>query len=322
MKTIIDQIHSDALEASLRYKRAETDLIEILQRAEGHQVYLQRGHSSLFQYVTAELGLSESVAYNLIAVARKSAEVPELKAEIKLGTITLSNARRIVPVLTTQNKDEWIKKAKEMSSRQLEREIVRIYPQSATQERASYVAADRVKLELGLSEQGIFRLRRAQDILSQKKRRAVTLEETLEALTNEFLEKHDPVEKAKRHRLRKSLGTWKKNRSVKVRKPVARQKPALREPISAEVLHQVNLRDQKRCAYPLGHGRTCNQTRWLEVHHKVPVSLGGKNTAENLITLCSAHHKFWHSKYDQLGIRVPSNSHQLLHSRAAEQKAS
>lgn len=110
-----DQIHQKAIDASARYLRAESELIEILQQVEQHQVFLRRGHSSLFAYVVKELGLSGSVAYNLISVSRKAREVPELKAEIQEGNITLSNARKIVPVLNQENKTEWLKKAREAS---------------------------------------------------------------------------------------------------------------------------------------------------------------------------------------------------------------
>ncbi|MGK5089634.1 hypothetical protein WDW86_18940, partial [Bdellovibrionota bacterium FG-2] len=68
------QIHQRAVELSGRYKKAEAELLETLDQVDLHRVYLKHGHSSLFLYVVRELGLSESVAYNLIAVARKARE--------------------------------------------------------------------------------------------------------------------------------------------------------------------------------------------------------------------------------------------------------
>lgn len=168
-----DRIHGQALEVSGRYKRAEAELVEILQQVEEHRVFIRRGHSSLFSYVTGELGLSESTAYSLITVARKARQVPELKAEIKLGRMTLSNARRVASVLTAENKKEWIQAACELTSRQLEKEIVKVRPQEATRERIFYTSKDRVKLELGLSEREMLKLRRIQDLLSQAKKRLV-----------------------------------------------------------------------------------------------------------------------------------------------------
>lgn len=80
-----DRLHYEALETAIRYKNAESNLIEILQQIEAHRVFLTKGHPSLFGYVVCELGLSESVAYNLISVSRKAREVPELAAEIRKG---------------------------------------------------------------------------------------------------------------------------------------------------------------------------------------------------------------------------------------------
>ncbi len=291
-----DQIHARALEISARYRRAEVELIEILQEAEDHRVYLLRGHSSLYAYVTDELGLSEHVAYNLITVARKARQVPELKAQIQSGAITLSNARRVASVLTPQNQDEWIPKASTLSSRQLEKEIVRVRPKEATAERASYVTPNRVKLALGLSEAEMLKLRRVQDLLSQSQKRPVSLEETIEALTAEFLNRHDPVKKAKRHHVKHARPVNETPAAEPTTSPVTPEEPLVtrREPIPANILHQVNLRDQRRCTHTLPNGLRCNQSRWIEIHHQIPVSQGGANTPDNLITLCSTHHKFLH----------------------------
>ena len=283
--TVSDQIHNQALELSTRYKRCEAELIDILQQVEAHQVFLERGNSSLFNYVITELGLSESTAYSLITVARKAHEVPELKAQIQAGEITLSNARRIAPLLQAKSPEsngEWIRKASELSCRDLEKEIVKVRPEEATRERATYVTENRVKLEVGLSEIELLKLRRVQDLLSQSKKRAVSLEETIAELTAEYLSRHDPLEKAKRAKP-----------SETIRKQVSRPVPGKREPIPAAVLHQVNLRDQRRCTHYNGAER-CNQSRWIDIHHKIPVSEGGANTEDNLTTLCTAHHKLWH----------------------------
>lgn len=173
----------------------EAELLDVLQQVDQHRVYLRQGYSSLFQYVVRGLGFSESVAYNFITVARKAREVPELKASLQNGALSLSNARKIVPVLTAANQAEWLKKASELSNRQLEKEVVRVRPELATPERASYVSAHRVRLELGLEEREMLKLRRIQDLLSQTRRRSVSLEEVIAHLTGEYLRKNDPLKK-------------------------------------------------------------------------------------------------------------------------------
>ncbi len=353
--SIVDRVHSHALGVANQYRRTEAELIDVFQQVEEHRVFIKRGHSSLFDYVTTELRLGESTAYCLIGIARKAREVPELKAEIESGKITLSNARRIAPVLTPKNKAEWLEKARLLSNRQLEKEIVRVHPKSAVHEKASYVTPDRVKLTIGLSEREMLKLRRVQDLLSQNRRRPVSLEEAIEAVTAEYLGRHDPVVKAKRFQVRKGSvepsvvsspgakpegarcggmlvrteGETRNSSAVaisvsasptataavqevattaevsaarKVAVAVGSDRSTvllgklvtLRVPIPRSLLHKVNLRDERRCTQRLRDGSRCNQTRWIEVHHIQPVSEGGANTLENLVTLCSAHHRFEH----------------------------
>lgn len=281
--SLAEGVHARALDVSSRYRRVEVELIDVIQEVEERRVFITQGRSSLFNYVVEDLGLSESRGYSLITVARKAREVPLLKEKIGLGAITLSSARKIASVLTSENQAEWLEKAETLSARQLEKEIVRVSPRAATPERVTYVTPERVSLEVGLSERDMLRLRRVQDLLSQSKRRPVTLEEALGVLTSEFLMRHDPVEKAKKHEV-------KKGPSVTVRKLFTLG----RRPIPAAIRHRVNLRDQGRCTYVLSDGSRCNEARWIEIHHKIPVSEGGTNALENLTTLCSSHHRRTH----------------------------
>ncbi len=51
------------------------------------------------------------------------------------------------------------------------------------------------------------------------------------------------------------------------------------------VLH----RDRYRCAVP-----GCASHVWCDVHHLVPRAAGGRHTLENLITICTVHHRMVH----------------------------
>ena len=309
--SIQNEIHEKALQLAKEYRRSEADLIDILEQVDAKKVFIEMGCSSLFQYTITKLGLSESVAYNLIAVMRKAKEVPNLKTEIRSGKITLSNARKIAPVLNSENQSEWLMKASSLSQRQLEKEIVKVRPQNATPERASYVTESRIKLELGLFEKDLLKLRRAQDLLSQKTSRSATLEETLLDLLAVYLKQKDPIEKAKRVLVKKGFVsalpvsrqvqneinlTLSESQTNSLPSPKLAVKK-LRAPIPAHLLHQVNFRDQRQCTHVTQEGKRCTQKRWLEIHHPKPVSEGGKNTLENLTTLCSIHHRAHHHRH-------------------------
>ncbi|MCB0408206.1 MAG: HNH endonuclease, partial [Bdellovibrionales bacterium] len=118
----------------------------------------------------------------------------------------------------------------------------------------------------------------------------VKINEALDQLCETYLEKHDPLRKAQR----------------KQRQPVSLQsispQPARlktrssRQPISASTKHHVWLRDQGQCRFHQ-NGRRCENRKYLEVHHKKPVALGGENQSENLVLLCHEHHKTVHMRF-------------------------
>jgi hypothetical protein len=276
-------VHARAVEVSKRYRKCEVEMVAVLQEVEDCRVHIWKGRSSLLEYAQLDLKLAKDPALTLIGVARTAKLVPALRIGLEEGRFSITHARRLGSVITKENQSEWLKKAESMSVEKLNREIAEVNPQAMTPEKAKYVGRGRVKLELGLSEEGMLKLRRAQDLLSQKKQKSVTLEETLAAMTEEYLQKHDPVVKAKRVVVKKGIQTKSDKSFV-----------SKRMPIPAAIQHQVNLRDEDRCTHILPDGKRCNQSRFTHTHHIIPVSQGGTNALENLTTLCVAHHELQH----------------------------
>ncbi|MGE3975398.1 MAG: HNH endonuclease [Bdellovibrionales bacterium] len=261
------QIHEKALEVASRFRKTEGDLLDILQQVDEHRVYLKFHCKSLYDYATTALKLSDSTAYNLITVARKSKEVPALKQAIQSGKLTISKARKITPVLTQSNQEEWLKLAIELPQKKLEQQVAKVVPKEAVPERLKFVSEERLNLQMGISEKLHQKLKRAQELESQRQQKHVSLEETLEAMLDVYLEKKDPIQKAEKlmHRARQP------------------------------VLRQVQLRDKGQCTYQNHQGERCTERKWIDTHHIVPRSKGGQDTFENLITLCKGHHRLEHS---------------------------
>jgi hypothetical protein len=101
--------------------------------------------------------------------------------------------------MTKDNSDQWLEMAKTLPKHQLEKEVARVSPKEATLEKAKYVSEERINLNMGLSEKSMKKFRRAQDLESQKKRRHASLEDSLDAVLDFYLERNDPIEKAKRN---------------------------------------------------------------------------------------------------------------------------
>jgi hypothetical protein len=193
----------------------------------------------------------------------------------------VSKAKKAVSVITPENQAEWLDKLKTSSSKEIEREVARVNPKTATPESAKYVSENRLELKMGISHVTLEQFKKVQDLESKRKARAVDLEETLQALITMYLEVKDPLKRAER-----VLKREKPEKELVLRR-------VGRTPIRAIELHRVVLRDQGRCTQ-VENGKRCENQRWTEIHHIVPVARGGKNSSENLTTLCSAHHKLIH----------------------------
>jgi 5-methylcytosine-specific restriction endonuclease McrA len=284
MTDLTQTLHSQALSIAARFHKAESELIDILQKIDDQKIFMKLGYSSLFDYAVRALKLSEANAYNFITIARKSKTIPELKIAIASGELTVSKARKITPILTRENSSHWLELARTLSKQELEKAVARVMPQTATSEGAKYVSGNRLELKLGVSEDLLKKLRRAQDLTSQKTRSPASFEETLSEVLEFFLQRNDPVEKAKRN-------------SKQIPEPVPGQAPLHRRArryISANTKHQIHLRDQGRCAHKDKEGQRCGSRRWLEIHHQIPLSQNGSNGVQNLKTLCHNHHKLQH----------------------------
>lgn len=251
------ELHERALRAAQVFRSAQSELLDIVREVDRTKLFARFALGSTFSYCVEKLGLSEDMACAFIQVGRKAEKVPELAVAVQEG-LSISKAKRIVPLLEPATQAVWIERAKELPYRELEREIAKERPQAAVVEQVRAVAENRVKLELGLSEALLAQLRQAQDMVSSKTRKAATLEETLAALLEAFL----PAE------------------------PKASIPAAARREVAA--------RDQGRCQVKLPSGKPCGATRWVQVHHIQPRALGGGHELANLITLCAAHHRQLH----------------------------
>jgi 5-methylcytosine-specific restriction endonuclease McrA len=288
MNLVKKEIHERALRFAKEFKRCEGNLIRILQEVDESKLYLDLSFTSLFQYAVKALELSEDVAYCFITVARKAKQVPELQNAIEDGSISVSKLKKAVSVITPENQAEWLDKLKTSTSKEIEREVARVNPKMAIPEKTKYVSENRLELKMGISQAIHDQLIRVQDLESKRMAKGASLEETLQALLQVYLEVKDPVKRAERV-LKRAMA---KPEKQLVSRRVASRRDG-REPIPSATRHRIAIRDGGRCTHIEGVKR-CENQRWTEAHHVLPVAQGGNNSFENLTTLCSTHHKLAH----------------------------
>ena len=245
-------------------------LLSVISEIDESRSYLALGYSSLWDYVTQGLDMTAHQAHQFVSVTRKAKEVPTLKEKVIQGEITLTKAALIVPELKIENQDLWLVKAETNTAREIKKAV------TEAQGKPEFIE---VKLKLTPEEYAQFR--KAQDILSQKLKKSATAEETLMATVRSYVTKQDRTQKAVR-----LLSTSKVNLE---NIPYGRVLPA-------QVKHQVFSKSQGQCQATNPDGKRCENRRFLEIHHKHPISLGGSNHPTNLILLCGGHHKGQHLK--------------------------
>ena len=69
MTRTIRSIHEKAIQFAKDFKKAETDLISILQEVKQKRVYLSFGFTNMFDYCTRGLGLTRDSSYTYLKIA-------------------------------------------------------------------------------------------------------------------------------------------------------------------------------------------------------------------------------------------------------------
>jgi hypothetical protein len=291
-------IHQNAVNVARELNRHEFLMIEALQLVDKNKVHRFLKCKNLTQYAQCLLKLSSHQMY-FITVARKAAHIDRLQLALKNKEISVSTAKRIVSVVDDSNIEEWLTKAKVMTQKQLERAVAKLDPHTLVMEGRRYVSENTLELKAAISESTDQLITRVQELVSQSKNKHASYDETLSAMARAYLEKNDPVIKAQRVMSKK----LKKEHDQKMQsqKPEhgqnqenAKTLSLRRVPLPAQTKHLVVIRDQGKCQAPNPDGSSCLDSKWTDIHHVVPVSQGGLNTIENLITLCRGHHQLEH----------------------------
>ncbi len=282
-------LHDKALVLSKHYLETENLLLELLGEIDLQKIYLQLGYPSLFAYCVSALGLSESQSYAMTGVSRKCREVPLLKEAIESGRLTVSKAKRILPVLSDPKAcaSDWIEKASTLPQRQVEREVAQRNPDRSVRERVRPLSESQVEIRCVVSFELEKKIERVRQLMGGN----ATLARAIEAMVDKYLQSNDPLQKAKRAVARKSK---KDVASAGVKKPEAPPSRQVNRSIPALVKHQVQIRDKGQCRHLLPGGTRCESRRFLQFHHVVHFENGGESSLENLVLLCSSHHQRVH----------------------------
>jgi hypothetical protein len=317
MTTEVTRLTDEALveetkRAAERERRSTAELLALLIELERRALPLALGYSSTFTYCTRALLMSEQEAYRRITAARAAKRYPVILERLAEGSLTLSSVKILAPHLTDENVDALLDAARHKSTRDVEQLIAAAHPQPdihasvralpapvpalldvasaphvadpvaivtaplpavASRTVVAPLAPKRYLLKVTVGEETHEKLQRVRALLRHSVPDgdvATILDRALTLLLHE-------AERAK----------W-----AAAGRP--RPSPVLsdrRRYVPASVKRAVWARDAGRCAFMGPDGR-CGERGFLEFHHVVPFSAGGKTVEDNLELHCWAHNQY------------------------------
>ena len=288
------------------------------------RLYRDRGFSSIHAYAEAVLGFSDAKTYQFIRLAESLEKLPGLRASVATGQLSWTKARSVAAVATPSSEAQWVALAQRSSSRELESRV-RECRQKANPTpgqssllppvpRSRHQPAPKVQVSFSLEPE---QHARWQAIVEQlrKQGHGGSREDILLAAFAALAEAEctrvqtDPPYQVVIYRC-EVCGDARLPPGRPLAPAVAAQAACdcrtqqagepNRASIPPALRRAVLARDGHRCQAP-----GCRATRFLEVHHRQPRQRGGRNSAENLVTLCGACHRLLHEGAAALALALP-----------------
>ncbi len=291
MKNMSDDVlHSEALEAAKREKRATYELLEFLHEVDRRRLHSVRGYSSLFVYVRDYLGYSDRQAFERVAAMRLVFKIEEVKIALQNGKLNLTTTAQLaVHVrkndLTATQTRELLPQIETRSKREIEKILEPTKLRTITMEIDNDCEA---LLERFKELEGNPGLSIA-DCLKITLRRAIRSKER----KNTVLRPDPDIEPG-----RGTPQTSTVPPLVPAQAPVQQstQRGSRGGLASRYILkfarEAIMARAQNRCEYvDPKTGKRCDGKYGLQFDHVTPFALGGASTEINLQLLCPAHNR-------------------------------
>jgi 5-methylcytosine-specific restriction endonuclease McrA len=293
---LVSRIAALCLEGRRLVARLIVHLIEVEDRA----LDKKSACSSMWEFCTERLKMSDGEASRRLNAARLVRRFPSVLGRIERGEIHLSALRQLRPYLEEENVDAVLDEAKGKNRSQLEEMIARRFPRPnaptieipmaasmttatvgapppppaapalACPARIEPLSATGVLVQMTMTAEGYADLKRAKELLGH----CIPDGDTVKV-----------IERA----LRTLVEDLERERRAKTSRPRASVRPSKPGHISAATRRAVFARDGERCTYVDSEGRRCECRTRIELDHVQPRARGGSDEASNLRARCRSH---------------------------------
>ncbi len=278
------------------------------------RVWAVLGRGSMLEYLEEIFGYTPKVARDHVRVAFAIEEMPVLGEMLETGEQTYTALRELTRVATPSTVDEWREAARGMNVRQVE-QLVSARAKGDRPCDACDPELETRKVAFELRGSTLARLRQARQVLAAEQDGFLEDDAFIEALCTAVLDGGEADQGRARHQLMTTVceqcgAGWQDAAgqviavdAVEVDRAEcdAQRVGSMREPstatqdIAPKVRRFVWRRDHGKCRVP-----SCRAAHNIDIHHIVHRADGGDHGAENLLLLCSAHHRALHEERLQI----------------------
>ncbi|HJN72566.1 MAG TPA: HNH endonuclease signature motif containing protein [Myxococcota bacterium] len=314
MNTSAQSLHQELLDAVHASRALDHRIAVLLLEARRTALFQDLGFASLIAYAREALDIGGAKVKVLLSLAERVPALPALEAAFSSGSLSYTKAARLLPVVTTDNVEEWIERARNISNRVLEQQLSGREPGDLPPDPEEELPPPRVRrsfmLEAADSEVldraiALLRVQSGVDSDDLDAGRLVGLIIRRGAMAVEQQAEEPPTEPIYRTVVTRCPDcAAASSPDFMVMDHVATQaeddgdvldltdgpdRGQLTRHVPDRTRRAVLARDAYRCVFP---GCTC--TLFLQLHHGVPFADGGTHEEANLFTLCSVHHAAVH----------------------------
>ncbi len=287
-------------------------ILEHIKEVNRRELYLAKAYSSMYEYLTKEMGYSGSSAMRRLEAANLLKDLPSLAENIKNGSVNLTQVCELSRAIKEKERATHTRIPTEVKEALLSQihskttaETQKILAESLdlpnqAQDRKRVQKDESVRLEITLSKEQFEKLQASRDelihVLSQQ-HKEISWGNVIEALCERHLRQVENASLKKAHPQQAQVIAVKKAVSphpitASVTAGVTEAADDLRK---AEIFSVATgsptkhrccqFRDQKT-------GRKCQSTFALQIDHIIPRWAGGGDDSKNLQYLCAAHNAY------------------------------
>lgn len=292
-------------------RKITAEIIEVIKEIDRLKLYLGHGHTSMFSFLTKEMGYTPTSAIRRINAARILLEIPQLKENLKAGAINLSQASMVVEAVRQKQKAEpqnriskevkqdLLLKVQSLDLVMTEKVIAQnLDLEIKAREKKHFQKDESIRLEVTLTKRQWDDLQRVKELISHQNVNP-NVSDLIGFLTESYLDKKDPLRRkvtsAPDALARHSQNMKELNKSKGLEKRGSESVNNNRY-ISQKIRRTIFQRDQCCQWMDVKTSKKCGSKFQMQVDHIQSKWLGGNNEVGNLQLLCAVHNKLKYQK--------------------------